>query len=74
MLAILGERGAPQNSAASPEARRRVRSRTPIVVARCERLLRLAARASAGPDPESALPFLALALRTLHVFLKLTPK
>lgn len=53
--------------------RRRVRSRAPFVIARLQRILCLAAIAAAGPDPESALPQLEAAQRTLATFLKLTP-
>lgn len=71
MLAIPGGSDAPDRHL--DDVRRRVRSRVPFLSARVQRLLLLAALAATGPDPESALPQLEAARRSLSAFLKLTP-
>lgn len=72
MLATQGGSDAPTQEVALEHVRSRIRSRVPLVVERCQRLLRLAALGARGPDPEAALAQLEAAQRTLAVFLKLT--
>lgn len=74
MCAIAGDGGARANAASSKDhVHRRIRSRTPLVVERVERQLRLALIAARCPDPGVALVRLERARRTLAAFLAITP-
>lgn len=67
MLAVSGGSDDP---ASLVRMRRRVCKRVPHLCARLQRLLRLAAIAAEGPDPEAALPQLEAAKRSLRKFLR----